>query len=96
VNTLELLRSKRAEILAIAAKHGASNVRVFGSAVRGEDTPTSDVDILIDMGDDCGLFDLVALQQDVEALLGKKTDVLTEDSISKYLKHRILAEAKPV
>jgi predicted nucleotidyltransferase len=96
VNTLELLRSKRAEILAIAAKHGASNVRVFGSAVRGEDTPTSDVDILIDMGDDCSLFDLVALQQDVEALLGKKTDVLTEDSISKYLKHRILAEAKPV
>lgn len=48
------------------------------------------------MGDDRSLFDLVALQQDIEALLGKKADVLTEDSISKYPKHRILAEAKPV
>ena len=82
MNTRELLRKKRAEILAIAAKHGASNVRIFGSVARSEDTTTSDVDILVDMHGDRSLLDLVALKQDIEELLGRRADVLTEESIA--------------
>lgn len=96
MNTRELLREKRAEILAIAARHGASNVRIFGSVARGEDTTTSDVDILVDMHGDRSLLDLVALKQDIEELLGRKADVLTEESISRYLRDRIRAEARPL
>ncbi len=96
MNTRELLRKKRAEILAIAAKHGASNVRIFGSVARGEYTTTSDVDILVDMHGDRSLLDLVALKQDIEELLGRRADVLTEESISRYLRDRIRAEARPL
>ncbi len=96
MNTRELLRKKRAEILAIAAKHGASNVRIFGSVARSEDTTTSDVDILVDMHGDRSLLDLVALKQDIEELLGRRADVLTEESISRYLRDRIRAEARPL
>ncbi len=96
MNTRELLQEKRAEILAIAAKHGASNVRIFGSVARGEDTTSSDVDILVDMHGDRSLLDLVALKQDIEELLGRKADVLTEESISRYLRDRIRAEARPL
>ena len=95
MNTRELLRKKRAEILAIAAKHGASNVRIFGSVARSEDKTTSDVDILVDMHGDRSLLDLVALKQDIEELLGRRADVLTEESISRYLRDRIRAQARP-
>lgn len=88
MNTRELLRKKRAEILAIAAKHGASNVRIFGSVARSEDKTTSDVDILVDMHGDRSLLDLVALKQDIEELLGRRADVLAEESISRYLRDR--------
>lgn len=96
MKTRELLKTKRAEILAIAAKHGATNVRVFGSVARGEDTGSSDVDILVDMHSDRSLLDLVALKQDIEELLGRRADVLTEESISRYLRDRIRAEARPL
>ena len=96
MNTRELLRKKRAEILAIAAKHGASNVRIFGSVARSEDTTTSDVDILVDMHGDRSLLDLVALKRDIEELLGRRADVLTEESISRYLRDRIRAQARPL
>ncbi len=96
MNTRELLRKKRAEILAIAAKHGASNVRIFGSVARSEDTTTSDVDILVDMHGDRSLLDLVALKQDIVELLGRRADVLTEESISRYLRDRIRAQARPL
>lgn len=96
MNTRELLRKKRAEILAIAAKHGASNVRIFGSVARSEDTTTRDVDILVDMHGDRSLLDLVALKQDIVELLGRRADVLTEESISRYLRDRIRAQARPL
>jgi uncharacterized protein len=96
MKTRELLKTKRAEILAIAARHGATNVRIFGSVARGEDTGSSDVDILVDMHSDRSLLDLVALKQDIEELLGRRADVLTEESISRYLRDRIRAEARPL
>lgn len=89
----ELLREKRDEILALAAKHGARNVRVFGSVVRGEAGPDSDVDLLVDMEEGRSLLDHVALIQDLEDLLGCKVDVLTENGIYWLLRRRILKEA---
>jgi predicted nucleotidyltransferase len=96
MSTLSTLQSKRAEILALAAKHGASNVRLFGSAVRGEDNEGSDVDFLVDMQENSSLLDLIGLQQDIEKVLGKKVDVLTPDGINRYLRDRILGEAAPL
>jgi len=89
----ELLREKRDEILALAAKHGARNVRVFGSVVRGEAGPDSDVDLLVDMEEGRSLLDHVALIQDLEDLLGCKVDVLTENGIYWLLRRRTLKEA---
>ena len=93
VSTLDLLRSRRDELLAIAARHGGANLRVFGSVARGEDTGASDLDFLVDMAEERSLYDLVGLQQEIEKLLGRKTDLLTENGISRYLRERILAEA---
>lgn len=84
----------RDEILRIAAQHGARNVRVFGSIARGEDRADSDVDLLVEMEDDRSLLDLVGLEQDLEDLLGRDVDVLTDASIHPALRLRISAEAR--
>ncbi len=89
----ELLREKRDEILRIAAQHGATNVRVFGSLARGEARPNSDVDILITLAPDRSLLDLIALKQDLEDLLGCKVDVVTEASVSPYIRPQVLQDA---
>jgi predicted nucleotidyltransferase len=83
----------RAEIKAIAAAHGARNVRAFGSVPRGEAKDGSDLDLLVDMAKGRSLFDLVALTDELEDALGVDVDVLTEGSLSPYLRDRILAEA---
>lgn len=85
--------SKRAEIKAIAASHGARNVRIFGSVQRGEAATESDLDVLVDMAKGRNLFDLVALSDELEKALGVDVDVVTEGSLSPYLRDRILAEA---
>jgi uncharacterized protein len=88
------IEQNRAEILRIAARHGARNVRVFGSVARGEDRPDSDVDLLVDMDDDRSLLDLVGLGQDLQELLQRKVDVLTDESIHPAFRTRIAAEAR--
>jgi uncharacterized protein len=87
---------KRDEILAIAARHGARNLRVFGSVARGEDRPASDLDLLVDMETDRSLLDLVVLQQDLEALLHRNVDVVTDASVPQALRDRILADSRPL
>ena len=90
----ELLQEKRQEILDLAQQHGAFNVRVFGSVVRGEDTPDSDIDFLID-------YDLqrispwfpVRLIRDLEALLNHPVDVVTEDGLKPRICQEIIREA---
>ena len=90
----QLIQDKREDILKIATKHGAFNVRVFGSVARGEETENSDIDFLID-------YDLAktspwftgGLLVDLEALLGCKVDVLTEKNLHHLIKQRILKEA---
>ena len=93
MKTLELLRNKKAEILAAAKRYGASNVRIFGSTARGDDTETSDIDLLVSMDQGRSLYDLIGLQQEIEQMFGRKTDVLTDKSIHRYLQERILQEA---
>lgn len=88
-----LAPGEREDITRIAAAHGARNVRVFGSVQRGEATSTSDLDLLVEMSAGRSLFDLVALGEELEEALGVEVDVVTEGSLSPYLRDRILAEA---
>ena len=90
---IKALESRRREILELAARHGARNVRVFGSMARGDDRATSDVDLLVDMEPGRTLLDVIALEQDLEELLGRPVEVLTDGGLSPYLQQRILAEA---
>ena len=87
------LQENRDEILSIAARYGARNVRVFGSRARGEGKPGSDVDLLIRLEAGRTLLDLVAIKQDLEDLLGCKVDVVTEGAVSRFIKNKVLAEA---
>jgi uncharacterized protein len=96
MTTTDLLRSSRDRILQLAAHHGARNVRIFGSAVRGEAKPEGDIDFLVDMEGGRSLLDLIELGQDLEELLHRKVDILTEGGLSPYLQERIHAEAVPL
>ena len=90
------LIKNRDEILAIAAKHGAYNVRLFGSAVRGEATDTSDIDLLVDFEEGRSLFDLIALKQDLEDMLGREVDVVTNEALHWYIREQVMNEAVPL
>ena len=92
----ELLRTKREEILRIAARHGAHNVRLFGSAARGEAREDSDVDFLVDVGSDHSTFFPGGLLADLKDLLGCDVDVVTEDALHWYIRERVLAQAVPL
>jgi predicted nucleotidyltransferase len=92
----DLLGSKREEILQIAARHGAHNVRVFGSVARGEATPESDLDFLVELEPGRSLLDHVALLQDLESLLGRKVDLVEPEALHWYIRDRILQEAIPL
>lgn len=91
-----LMERYASEIKGIARRHGAFRVRVFGSQVTGEATESSDIDLLVDLEPGRDLFDLVGLKQELEALLGRKVDVLEEEGLSPYLRDRILQQAKPL
>ena len=94
--TLREIRAKRKTILRIAARHGAKNVRVFGSVTRGEAGPKSDIDFLVDMDKGRSLLDRAHLLNDLRDLLGKKIDLVTENSIYWLLRRRIMREAVPL
>ncbi len=76
-----LLKSHREEILSIAAKHGARNVRIFGSVARGEAGENSDIDLLVELDQGRSLLDLAGLVVDLEELLERKVDVVTEQGL---------------
>jgi len=76
------IREKRAEILRIMGAHGARNPRIFGSVARGQDQPSSDIDVLVEMEPGRTLLDLVGLEQDLGATLGRHVDVVTDGGIS--------------
>lgn len=92
----KLLRMKRKNILAIAAKHGAQNVRVFGSVARGEERTGSDVDFLVEMKPGRSLMDLGGLLMDLKDLLGVGVDVVTENGLRERIRQHVLDEAVEV
>jgi uncharacterized protein len=92
----EVLVKRRNDILGIAARHGAYNVRVFGSVARGEAGADSDLDVLVDMEPGRSLFDLGGLLVDLQDLLHCEVDVVTEKGLRPRIKERVLKEAVPL
>lgn len=92
----QILQEKRQEILEIAAKHGAYNVRIFGSVARGEADEKSDVDILVAAGPETSSWFPAGLIIDLEELLGCEVDVVTERGLRPRIKDRVLKEAIPL
>ena len=91
-----LVADRREEILRLAEKHGARNVRVFGSAARGELEPGSDVDFLVDAGPEPSAFFPGGLITDLQDLLGREVDVATEPALHWFIHDRVLEEARPL
>ena len=90
----EVIGDKRDEILRLAAKHGASNVRIFGSVARGEATAESDVDFLVDWDlSRISAWGGVGLNLDLEALLGRRIDITTVDSLHPLIRDQVLRDA---
>ncbi|HZS79334.1 MAG TPA: nucleotidyltransferase family protein [Ktedonobacteraceae bacterium] len=92
----ELLQEKREDILRLASKRGAYNVRVFGSVARGEADDKSDIDLLVDLEPGRSLFDLGGLLMDLQELLGHNVDVVTERGLRERIRERVLKEAIPL
>jgi predicted nucleotidyltransferase len=91
-----LLRERRGDILKIAARYGASNVRAFGSVARGETNEHSDIDILVDLEPGRSLMDLGGFLYDLQELLGSEIDVVTERGLCARIRERVLKEAVPL
>lgn len=91
-----LLTEKRDEILRIAARHGAKNIRVFGSVARGDADAASDVDVLVDMEPGRSLLDMGGLLMDLQDVLGCPVDVVTERGLRPRIRDRVLKEAVPL
>jgi len=87
-----LVESRREQVLAIASRHHADRVRLFGSVARGDDRPDSDIDLLVDFDEDSSLFDLMRMSRELEALLGRPVDVVSAGGL-KTRDRAILAES---
>lgn len=91
-----ILQAHAEEIRLLTRRHRAANARVFGSTLRGQDGDTSDIDIVVDALPGATLFDLGALQMDLQELLGEPVDLLTPRDIASAIRSRVLAEARPI
>jgi uncharacterized protein len=93
---IEELRNRRDEILQVATRHGARHVRIFGSVARGDADERSDVDFLVEMEKGRSLLDLGGLLMDLQDLLGRRVDVVTEKGLRERIRSRVLREAVPL
>ena len=87
------LQQNREQILRLAQKHGAYNVRVFGSVARNDADQQSDIDFLVDLEPGRSLFDLGGLLMDLQHLLDRRVDVITEKGLRTRIRERVLREA---
>ena len=96
--TLDDLRARRNEILALAERYGAFDVRVFGSVARGEATPESDVDLMVSAPDGTSVFELVGLWLDLKELLGREVSLITDDRSphNERFMRQVLKDAVPL
>ena len=93
MSTLELMRQHRDEILRIATIHGARNVRVFGSVARNAERADSDVDLLVETGPQTTPWFPAGLIVDLEPVLGRHVDVVTDRGLNPLFRERVLSEA---
>jgi len=91
-----LLRRKRRDLLELARRRGARNLRVFGSVARGEETPASDIDLILELGEDATLLDLARLRREIGELLAAPVDVVTPDMLKASILSRAEREAVPL
>ena len=96
MNQRQTIQENRQAILNIARAHGLVNVRVFGSVARGEDTPNSDIDFLVDLETGRSLLDIGGALIQLEQLLDRKVDIVTERGLHWYLREKILKEAQAI
>ncbi|HKI94092.1 MAG TPA: nucleotidyltransferase family protein [Gemmatimonadales bacterium] len=96
MTVVDLLQRHRDEVLRLAERHGATNVRLFGSGARGEADEASDIDLLVSMAPGTSLFDLGSLIMDLEDLLGRPVDVVTDRGLRARTRERVLHDAVPV
>ncbi len=92
----DIIQKEREEIIRLSTLRGAKNIRVFGSVARGEESKDSDIDILVELEKGRSLLDLSGLLMDLQQLLGRKVDVVTEKSLHWYIRDRILKEAREI
>jgi uncharacterized protein len=93
---LELLKQKRDDIQRVASKHGAYNIRVFGSVARGEARPDSDIDLLIEKGPTTSSWFPAGLVLELEEMLGRRVEIVTETALNPDLRERVHREAIPL
>jgi hypothetical protein len=91
-----LLRRRRQRVLQIAAKHGATDVRLFGSTARGEDGPDSDIDLVVHLGPEVGLFGLARLRRELQEVLGVPVDVVPDDGLEPSVRAAVDRDAVPL
>ncbi len=96
MDAAKLLKKNRQKIIELAAKNGAYNIRIFGSAARGDMRKNSDIDFLIDMEPGRSLFDVGGLLMDLQDLLGCKVDVVTTKGLRPSIREEVLEEAVPL
>ena len=92
----QLLHDKRDAIVQIAAQHGVTRVRIFGSFARDAATPTSDIDFLVDVGPVTSAWFPAGLVLDLEGLLGRRVDIVTERALRPELRESVLRDARPL
>ncbi len=93
MNRKIFLQQKKADILIIAQKYGAENLRIFGSVARDQESEMSDIDLLLEMDANQGLLEQIAFTQELEALLGYKVDLAEEETLHPLIKERVMQEA---
>lgn len=91
--TIEILQAKRQDLLEVAKRHGVTSIRVFGSVARGDDSPESDVDLLVTTGPEVSSWFPAGLVLDLQELLGRRIDVVTENGLNPLLRDQVMAEA---
>ena len=90
------VKIKRQQILDLANRYKVKNIKVFGSVAKEEDGPNSDIDFLVDCTEDCSLFDLIALKDDLQQIFHRKIDLVTPDSIHWTIRNRVMGEAQDI
>lgn len=93
MTTFDILKEKREDVLEVAQKHGVTSLRVFGSVVRGEETAGSDIDLLITTGSRVSPWFPAGLIIELEALLGRHVDIVTETGLNPLFRDEVLNEA---